>query len=141
MVDPADLNGSKWLFGGRLLSWIDTVAGVTARRHCEMNAITASIDNLNFLAPAHRNELLVLVGKVTYTGRTSMEVCVKTYIENIDGTRTLINKGYVVLVAHDENSRPAEVPRLRPETEEEKAEFSAGEKRRALRAQRKAENY
>ena len=53
MVNGADLNGSKRLFGGTLLSWIDMVAGITSRRHTGMNTTTAAIDNLNFIKPAY----------------------------------------------------------------------------------------
>lgn len=141
MVNPANLNGNKRLFGGRLLSWIDVVAGITARRHCGTNATTAAIDNLNFIAPAYPNDLVVIVGKVTYTGNTSMEVCVKSYVEQPDGTRKLINKAYVVMVALDENEKPIRVTPLLPQTDEEKAEFEAGAKRKLLRNERRKEKY
>lgn len=59
------LNGSGRLFGGQLAEWIDVLAGVVARRHCNRNITTASIDSLNFKEAVHLNELWVLHGKVT----------------------------------------------------------------------------
>ena len=133
LVNLADLNGSKRLFGGMLLSWIDMTAGIVARRHTEMNVSTVAIDNLHFIAPAYRNDLVVLCGKVTYVGRTSLEVRVDSYVEKTDGSRTKINEAYLVMVALGEDDKPCEVPALLPETEEEKAEMLAGAERRRKR--------
>ena len=133
LVNLADLNGSKRLFGGILLSWIDMTAGIVARRHTGMNVSTVAIDNLHFIAPAYRNDLVVLCGKVTYVGRTSLEVRVCSFVEKPDGSRTKINDAYLVMVALGDNDKPCEVPGLIPETDEEKAEMEAGAERRRKR--------
>jgi acyl-CoA hydrolase len=65
---------------------------------------------------------VVLCGKVTYVGRTSLEVRVDSYVEKADGSRIKINEAYLVMVALDEYDKPCEVPGLEPETEEEKNE-------------------
>ncbi len=136
-----DINGFGRLFGGKLLSWIDEVAGATARRHCGCNVTTAAIDNLHFKSGAYLNDMIVLVGKVTYVGTTSMEVRVDTYIENSDGTRSPINRAYFVMVAMDENDQPTQVPRLILENDGERMEWANAEKRRELRLLRKKEGY
>lgn len=141
LVNSADLNGSKRLFGGTLLSWIDVVAGITARRHTGKNAITAAIDNLNFIKPAFANDVIVICGKVTYIGNTSLEVCVKSYIENPDCSRELMNIAYVVMVSLGDDGKPCPVPPLRLETDSEIAEFEMGKKRRELRKLRRSENF
>ena len=128
-----NLNGYRRLFGGRLMEWIDIVAGVTARRHSGRNVTTAAVGSLEFTSAAHANDTLVLIGTVTYVGRTSMEICVKTYVEELSGERRLINKAYVVMVALDENERPVPVPELICETEEERREFEAGRLRSEAR--------
>lgn len=135
------MNGYKRLFGGKLMEWIDIVAAVAARRHSGKNVTTASVDNLQFSAPAYVNNTVVLIGKITYTGRTSMEVCVKTYVEDLDGSQKIINTAYVVMVALDENDRPTPIPTLIVETEEEKEEWERALKRNELRKQRRRENY
>ena len=81
ILTQREMNGYGRLFGGQQMVWIDIVAAVTARRHCGMNVTTAMVDSLEFGAPAYANDTIVLVGTVVYTGTTSMEVCVKTYIE------------------------------------------------------------
>lgn len=134
------LNGYGRLFGGKLMEWIDIVAAVTARRHCGRNVTTAAVDSLEFAAPAYANDTIVLVGTVTYTGRTSMEICVKTYIEKLNCERKLINKAYVIMVALDENEKPAEVPALICETEEQERELLEGKYRSEMRRKKKISN-
>lgn len=131
------LNGCKRLFGGKLMEWIDVVAAVTARRHSGKNVTTAAVDSLEFKAAAYANDTVVLVGTVTYTGNTSMEICVKTFVESLDGTRQLINKAFVIMVALDADERPTRVPPLLPETDEEKAEWEEGKERSAARKARR----
>jgi acyl-CoA hydrolase len=138
---PIHINGQDRLFGGQLVEWIDVVASVVARRHSGCNVTTAAIDNLQFKAGAFINNTLVLIGKITYVGKTSMEVRVDTYVEDLAGMRKVVNRAYLVLVALDKNGKPAEVPRLIVETESEKAEWEAGARRRALREERRREGY
>lgn len=141
IIMNSHINGSGRLFGGQLLEWIDVVAGVVGRRHSGYNAITAAIDNLQFKAGAHRNDIVVLIGKVTYVGTSSMEVRVDTYVEDCKGMRKPINRAYVVMVAIDENDRPVKVPRLRLTSESERAEWEGAVKRAELRKQRRAEGF
>lgn len=139
---PGDLNGYDRLFGGQLMKWIDVVAAVAARRHSGCEVTTASVDSLEFQAPAYVNDTIVLEGRVTYTGRTSMEVRVDTFVEALGGSRRQVNRAYLVLVALDaETHKPTAVPPLLIETAEEKAEWEAGERRRALRGERRREQY
>ncbi len=141
ILTQKDMNGYNRLFGGRLMEWIDIVASVVARRHSGRNVTTAVVDTLTFKAPAHLNDTVILCGRITYVGRTSMEVRVETYVEHLDSSRTLINTAYVIIIAIDENEKPVEVPRLKLETEEEKAEWILAEKRAEIRKQRRKEMF
>ena len=138
---PAHINGQDRLFGGQLVQWIDVVAAVVARRHFECDVTTVAIDNLQFKAGAFINNTLVLIGRITYVGQTSMEVRVDTYAEDLTGMRKVINRAYLVMVALDADGNPTKVPRLLIETESEKAEWEAGFRRRKLRAKRRQEGY
>lgn len=137
ILSQATLNGYKRLFGGKLMEWIDIVAAVTARRHSGCNVTTAAVDSLEFTSAAYANDTLVLIGTVTYVGTTSMEICVKTYVEELSGQRRLINNAYVIMVALDENERPAPVPGLICETEEERRQWQLGKLRNEARKQRR----
>ena len=141
IVRPNHLNGANRLFGGILIQWLDEVAGIVAKRHAMTNVTTASIDNLHFMQGAYQNEMVVIVGELTYVGKTSMEVRVDTYVENKMGIRKPINRAYFVMVALDENDSPAEVPGLILETEAEKAEWESAQKRREMRSHRKVEGF
>ena len=138
---PSHINGSSRLFGGRLMEWMDVVAAVVARRHSGRDVTTACVDTLAFAAPAHVNDTILIIGRMTYVGRTSMEVRVETYTENREGLRRRINRAYFVLVAIDEAENPVEVPRLALETDEDRLEWENGKKRRELRRKRRAEHY
>ena len=141
LVRPNHLNGANRLFGGILMQWMDEVAGVVAKRHSMSNVTTASVDNLRFIKGAYQNEMIVITGRMTYVGHTSMEVRVDTYVENKSGMRRLINRAYFVMVALDENDKPTPVPRLELETDEDQEEWMKAEKRRELRMMRKSEGF
>lgn len=138
---PKHINETGHLFGGQLLAWIDEVASIVCRRHAQANAVTASIDNLIFKSGAKINDIVVVIGHLTYVGRTSMEVRVDTYVESMDGMRNMINRAYVVMVAMDEDYKPKQVPSLVVEGEAEKAEWEAGIRRSELRKTRKKEGF
>lgn len=135
IILPGDVNAAFQLFGGLLMQWIDVVAAVVARRHSGSRVITAAVDHLEFLAPAQLNDVVVLLGRMTYAGRTSMEVCVETFVEQIDfgGARKLVNRAFVTMVALDQDRNPTVVPKLLPQSDQEKADYEAGKKRRIQR--------
>lgn len=140
IVLSSDINGYHRLFGGRLLEWIDVVAGVVARRHSGRDITTATIDRLQFLSAAHVNDTIVLAGRVTWVGNTSMEVRVETFVEALSGERKLVNRAYLVMVALDGEEKPAQVPGLLIETEADRAEWEAGELRQKARSEERRRN-
>jgi len=140
IIFPQHVNGTQRLFGGQLMAWIDVVAAVVARRHSGCSVTTATVDELSFLHAALMDNTIVLAGRVTYVGKTSIEVRVDTYVERLDGGRELVNRAYLVLVALDRDGKPAEVPGLVLETEEDRSEWAAGAVRRQARLGRKHTN-
>ena len=137
IVRPNHLNGANRLFGGILMQWIDEVAGIVAKRHSMCNVTTASVDNLTFLHGAYQNDMIVIKGKLTWVGNTSMEVCVDTYVETLDGQRDRINNAHFMMVALGENNKPIPVPKLILQTEDEHLAWAHGEERRRIRNQRR----
>lgn len=130
ILTQGNLNGYNRLFGGTLMSWMDIVAGVTARRHSERNVTTVRVEDLEFKAPAHANDTLMITGHITHVGNTSMEVCVRVYVEALTGERRLINRAFFVMVALDENEKPVPVPELILETDQQREEWRQAEARR-----------
>lgn len=141
VIMPAYINGAERLFGGQLLAWLDTVAGIVGRRHAEHNVVTACIDNLQFKESAYLNDTIVIIGRVTYVSNSSMEVRIDTYKEDTQGMRRPINRAYFVMVALDEKGQPVRVPRLEIETESQRAEWQGGQMRQQLRRERRQKGY
>ncbi len=135
------LNGKGRLFGGELMAWIDEVAGTVGMRHAGCEVMTAAVDTLVFKAPAFLNDLVLIQGRVTYVGNTSMEVRVETFVHNPDKEKILINRAYFVMVALDDEGVPTKIPPISLSTTEDEVEWTAGEKRHALRKQRRKENF
>lgn len=141
LLMPRDLNAAGYLFGGQLLAWIDETAGIVAKRHAEMNVVTVAVDNLYFKSGARVNDTIVLIGRLTYVGRSSMEVRIDTYAERLDGMRTMINRAYFVMVGTDDRQNPVEVPGLIIDGVTQQIEWEAGKKRAQLRKLRRNEGY
>ncbi|MDD3409693.1 MAG: acyl-CoA thioesterase [Eubacteriales bacterium] len=133
IIMPPHVNQSFRLFGGKLMEWIDVVAAVVARRHSQREVITAAVEHLEFQAPAHLNDIVVLRGHITYVGRSSMEICVDTFVEHPEENTppVQVNRAFLTMVAIGDDHRPTEVPRLVLQTDEEREAFAAGERRRA----------
>lgn len=138
LVLPNDTNLLGNLLGGRLMHWIDIAGAMVASRHSGRIVATVAVDSLDFRHPARMGELVILKAKMTWVGTTSMEVKVSAYAENIkSGNIILTNRAYLTYVALDDNGKPTPVPKLIPQTDEEKRDFEEAKKRRIERLRRK----
>ena len=141
LVLPNDANTMGNVLGGRVLHWIDLAAAIVAHRHCRTETVTVSLDQMSFLAPIRVGQLAVIAARMTYTGRTSMEIRVDVTCEDLlTGTRRPTSTAYLTFVAVDKKGRPALVPPLILETEEERREARAAEGRREARLQARPDN-
>lgn len=137
-----DINGAGSLFGGRLMGWIDETGGFAAMRHSNRHVVTVCIDNLIFKKGAHLNDMVVNCARLTYVGKSSMEVRVDTYLENLDGTRHPINRAYAVYVAVDDNGRPVRIDHgLAKKTPNDEAEYEGALRRQEVRRRRRREGF
>jgi acyl-CoA hydrolase len=135
---PSDANPSGNVFGGEILKQIDIVAGIVAHRHCRTNAVTASIDRVDFLKPVFVGNALILNARLNCVKNSSMEIEVRVEAEDlINGTQTLTGTAFVTSVALDKNGRPTPVPKLILKTKEDKKRFSEGLKRMQRRSREK----
>ena len=136
---PTDANFMGNVFGGQILSEVDRVAYVSARRHSDQNCVTASFDRVDFIAPVHVGDVVEFDAEVTFVGRTSMEVWVEVRAEDLKGgPHQLVGNAYVTMVAVDEGGRPVEVPPLKLTTPEESTRFEAGQRRMEERRRTRA---
>ncbi len=140
---PMDANPSGNVYGGSILKYLDEVASIVTFRHTRGNVVTASIDRMDFLAPMHVGDILVLKAAINFSGKTSMEVGVRVEAENPHTGRTVhAGSCYLTMVALDEHGRPTPVPPVTPTTDEERAWFENGKRRREerLRVRERLEN-
>ena len=128
----ANLMGN--VFGGVIMRYMDEVAGIVAYRHAGTNVVTASIDRMNFWAPAYVGNILTFKASVNFVGHTSMEVGVRIEAQDWK-TGKVVHTGscYLTLIALDSDGKPTPVPRLLLSTKEEKRRFKEGLTRRKLR--------
>lgn len=134
LILPNDTNTLGNLLGGRLMHFIDLVGAMAAYRHARTHVVTASMDHIDFIAPVHVGDLLILKSSVNRAFNTSMEVGVKVWVENtIAGMHRHVASAYLTFVAVDSQGRRVPVPQLRPENEEEERHFEDAGHRRQLR--------
>lgn len=134
LILPNDANTLGNLLGGRLMHFIDLVGAMAAYRHARTHVVTASMDHIDFIAPVHVGDLLILKSSVNRAFNTSMEVGVKVWVENtIAGMHRHVASAYLTFVAVDSQGRRVPVPRLEPETDEEKQHYEDAGRRRELR--------
>ncbi len=123
------------LFGGHLLSMVDQAAAVAAIRHAGGPAVTASFDRVDFRERIKLGALVTCSATVDYVGNSSMDVSVEVHAENVaTGERRHTHTARVVFVAIDDTGKPRRVPRLVPETPEERERY---ERARMARAERR----
>jgi acyl-CoA hydrolase len=134
IVLPNDANIHGSVLGGTVMHWMDLAAAVAAHRHARRPVVTVHVDSITFEAPIKIGQLAILKAKVTLAATTSMEVAVEVSSEDLDGAiRRHTSTAYFTFVAIDGHGRPAPVPPLRLDTEEERAEFKRAQARRERR--------
>lgn len=134
LILPNDANILGNLLGGRLLHWIDVAGAMAASLHAQSIVATVSIDSVEFKHPVKVGEMVLLKARLTWVGRTSMEVLVEVCSENyLTGKTMFTNRAYVTFVAVNENNQPVPVPGLILETEDEIRENREAIKRREQR--------
>jgi acyl-CoA hydrolase len=134
IVFPADTNALGNLFGGKLMQFIDLVGAVAASRHSRAITVTASMDHLDFVAPVHVGDLLILKASVNRAFRTSMEIGVKAMVEEVREQRLRhVSSAYLTYVAVDREGRAVPVPQVIPETEHQRRRFEDAGRRREMR--------
>lgn len=137
LMEPGDANLLGNVHGGILMKLVDEVGGIAAARHAQRPVVTVVIDSVTFISPIRVGDLVVLTARLTWVGRTSMEVEVCVEAENLfTAERTHTNSAYIVYVALDENGKPTEAPRLIAETEEQRRRMIEADVRQAQRLER-----
>jgi len=139
VVLPQDANILGNVLGGRVMHLVDIAAAISAHRHSRSIAVTASVDHVDFRNPIRVGELIILKASVNRAFRTSMEIGVKVFSEDVlTGERKHTTSAYVTFVALDEDRHPKPVPRVICETFEDRRRYREALARRKYRLQHRA---
>jgi acyl-CoA hydrolase len=135
---PNDANTFGFLLGGKVMHLVDLAGAMAAMRHARRPVVTASVDHMSFLHPIHIGQLVILRSSVNRVFRSSMEVGVKVFVEDLlTGDRKHTSSAYLTFVAIDEGGCSVPAPQVIPETDEEKRRYEDAGRRRALRLELK----
>ena len=138
IVLPQHTNALGSVFGGQVMSWVDICGAVVAQRHCGRIAVTAAVDELNFLSPIQVGQVVVLSGRINAAFGSSMEVEVIAQVEDAaTRSRKLCVEALLTFVALDEHGRIRSAPPLREETEDDARRVREATKRREMRLLRR----
>lgn len=134
---PEHANPFGNVHGAWIFKLVDEATGSAAMRHCRSRVVTKVVDQMTFDAPVHVGNLVHVSARITWTGRTSLEVAARVEAEHpLTGITTLTNTAFLVFVALDSEGNPRPVPPLHLETPEDHAAWTAAEARRAMRLAR-----
>ncbi|MDP9052808.1 MAG: acyl-CoA thioesterase [Acidobacteriota bacterium] len=131
---PNDANGLGNLLGGKIMHLVDLAGAIAAMKHCRRPVVTASVDHMDFIHPVKLGELVRLRSSVNRAFRTSMEVGVKVWVEDLlNGVQQHVSSAFLTFVAVDVAGKGVAVPPIIPETEDEKRRYDAAGARREYR--------
>jgi len=135
---PNDSNSVGNLLGGKVMHLVDLAGAMAAMRHSHNVVVTAAIDQMSFLRPVRIGQWVRLRSAVNRAFRTSMEVGVKVFVEDlIRGEMEHTSSAYLTFVAIDAAGNPIAVPPVIPESEEEQRRYREAGLRREYRLRNK----
>jgi len=137
LVLPNDTNLLGNVLGGRVMHLMDMCAAMSAYKHARTAVVTASVDQLDFLAPAKQGDIMILKSAVNFTGKSSMEIGVRIESENPKtGVMQHTSTAYLTFVSLNENSKPQSIKPIIPETDTERRRYAEGKNRYKQRRSR-----
>ncbi|AKU15286.1 acyl-CoA thioesterase [Luteipulveratus mongoliensis] len=139
IMSAHDTNLMGTVHGGKIMKLVDDAAGTVAARYSGGPAVTASMDEMLFLAPVRVGDVVTVNAQVNWAGRTSMEVGARVETTRWDELSAPVHvaTAYLVMVAVSDDGTPRSVRDLRPTTDEEQRRFREATIRRAHRLARR----
>ena len=138
LVLPNDTNVLGNVHGGRVMCLMDICAAMSAYKHARQPVVTASVDRLDFLAPARKGDILILKSSVNYAHRTSMEIGVRIDAESpLTGEVRHTATAYLTFVAIDKNNKPSSIPKINPQTDDEQRRYDRAKARHLDRREKR----
>ena len=130
-VFPGDTNSLDTLFGGRLMSIMDTAAGMAASKFAHRNFVTISVDALKFRRPAYQGDVIRTTARVVWTSpRTAGIHVISCRLSRSEWVGEEICSGFFFMVAIDRDMKAINIPQFKPETDDEIEMWKAAQKAR-----------
>ena len=137
LILPNDTNNLNTVFGGKVMQYMDLCAAMSAYKFARTAVVTASVDRLDFLAPASVGDMLILKSSVNYSHNSSMEVGVRIDAENVKtGKKRHTASAYLTFVSLGEDGKSQKVNDIIPESKDEKRRYDEGKIRHIQRIER-----
>lgn len=107
-VKKSDLGFHGNLFGGKLLSWVDSAVAAYAMEKCRsQNMITIALDECVFKKPAKEKQLVKIYAEMTRVGNTSATFKIEARAYNVfRGDEVVILATKITFVRVDEEGVP-----------------------------------
>jgi acyl-CoA hydrolase len=139
-VFPEHAGAPGQIHGGRMMQWIATAGTIAASRIARGPVVLGAMDDIDFLHPVRVGQVAVLRAQVEYVGRSSLEVGVRVFAEDVTtGERALTLSSHLVFIRVDEQLRPVPVrERIEPRDATEARLVAAAHERRSHRLARLA---
>ena len=113
---PADTNPYGDIFGGWLMSLMDSAAGSVAARHSHGRAVTIAVDGMAFLRPVIVGDEVSVFAALKSVGRTSMKIAVEAWRRARHDDRSYrVTHATFSFVAIGEDRQPRSVPPIQGE--------------------------
>ena len=120
-VFPGDTNSMDTLYGGRLMSIMDTAAGMVSSKFAHKEFVTVSVDALKFRRPAYQGDIIRTTSRVGWTSpRTAGVHVISCRLSRAEWEGEEICSGFFFMVAVDSDMRPVSIPQFTPTNDEEK---------------------
>jgi len=104
---PADTNAYGDIFGGWLLSMMDSAAGLTAARRTKGRAVTVAMDSMEFHKPVKVGDEISVYTHIERVGRTSLIILAEAWSrERHSEQADKVTHAKFTFVAIDEHGRP-----------------------------------
>jgi len=105
LVLPEDLNHYGYLFGGRLLSWVDEACWIAATLdYPESRFVTVGMDQVEFKHGVKEGAIIRIVSEEEKKGRSSVGYRVQVYCGRLEGCEPIFST-LVTFVNVDESGK------------------------------------
>jgi acyl-CoA hydrolase len=130
---PHQANVAGNVHGGEIMKLMDIAAGSVATKYSKGPAVTARVDEIQFLLPIFVGAFVSCTARLAYVGRSSMEIIVTVEVEDLemDTEPQQALSAFFTMVALDKVGRPKKLSPLELETEEDKRLCEMAATRRA----------